>query len=127
MNYFSDNELACRHCGEIKLAEGFLDKLNALRLSVAHPMTVNSCCRCKYHNTNIGGKADSFHLTSHAWGCCAIDISMVNWTSQKRWTFIRTAMAQGWSIGVNFQKNFIHLDRRTDYDTGWAEPIFFPY
>lgn len=127
MNYFSDAELACRHCGEIRLAEGFQNKLNALREAAGHAMHINSCCRCKTHNQATGGRESSFHLTSHPWGCCAADVSIVNWDSQKRWQFIHKAMELGWSIGVNFQKQFIHIDRRTDYDTGWPDPVFFPY
>lgn len=127
MSYFSDAEMACKHCGEIKLADGFMDKLNALRIAAGHPLQINSACRCKVHNSAIGGKDSSFHLTSHAWGCCAVDISIVNWESQKRWNFIYKAMIAGWSIGVNFNKGFIHIDRRTDYNTGWPDPVFFPY
>lgn len=127
MNYFTDAEIACKHCGAINLADGFMDKLNTLRASVGHAMGINSMCRCKVHNTAIGGKPDSFHLTSHDWGCCAADVSMVNWDSQKRWNFISKAMLAGWSIGINFQKQFIHIDRRTDYNTGWDKPVFFPY
>jgi hypothetical protein len=127
MNYFSDDELECKHCGELNLAKGFRDKLNQLRVAVGHAMNITSACRCKVHNTAIGGKDSSFHLTSHPWGCCAADIATTNWTSQQRWQFVHKAMELGWSIGINWQKNFIHIDRRTDYNTGWEEPVLFPY
>lgn len=125
--YFTDNELACNHCGMLRLAEGFREKLNSLREYVGHSMRINSACRCPEHNQLVGGKLDSFHLTSHIWGCCAVDVNITGWDSKKRWAFIYAAMQRGWSIGVNFQKNFIHLDRRTDYQTGWSKPVFFPY
>ena len=126
-NYFTDDELACKCCGEVSLADGFLDKLNALREAVGHPLSPTSVCRCKQHNAASGGRQSSFHLTSHPWKCCAADISTANWTSQQRWKFVHKAMELVWSIGINWQKNFIHIDRRTDYNTGWDEPVLFPY
>lgn len=128
MSYFSPAELQCRcGCKTMHLADGFLDKLIALREAVGHALSPTSVCRCPDNNTLNGGKPSSFHLTSHPWGCCAADISMIGWTSQKRWKFIAVAMSQGWSVGVNFAKQFIHIDRRSDYATGWPEPVFFPY
>lgn len=127
-NYFSEAEQACSHCGVIKLAAGFLDRLNELRHEFNQPMHITSMCRCKAHNTAIGGKPDSFHLTSHPWGCCAADVATTNWTSQKKWQFVNMAMQRGWSIGINWQKGFIHIDRRSHYaDSGWPEPVIFPY
>lgn len=126
-NYFSHTELACKCCGESNLAGGFLDQLNMLREAVGHALIPTSACRCDAHNEAIGGKENSFHLMSHDWGCCAVDISTAGWTSQKRWKFVNKAMLAGWSIGINWQKNFIHIDRRTDYNTGWPEPVMFQY
>jgi uncharacterized protein YcbK (DUF882 family) len=128
-SYFTPDELACKHCGIVRLAPVFLDKLNQLRHAVGHAMVVTSACRCPEHNKNVGGKADSFHITSSPWGgCCAADISMASWTSQRRWKFIKEAMDRGWSIGINFQLNFIHIDRRIDYaGAGWPEPVLFKY
>ncbi len=126
-NYFPDSELACGCCGKVELADGFLDNLNQLREAVDHPLIPASVCRCRERNAIKGGRPGSFHLISHPWKCCAADISTVNGSSQKLWNFIEKATASGWSIGINWQKNFIHIDRRTDYDTGWDEPVFFPY
>jgi len=126
---FTHEELACRcGCSILNLSQGFLEKLTTLREYVHHPMSITSGCRCPEHNKAINGKPDSFHLISHPWGCCAVDVSMYGWPSQKRWKFIKTALDQGWSIGLNWQKSFIHLDRRSDYPaTKWPEPVFFPY
>lgn len=126
-SYFQDVELACRHCGLLELAPGFRDKLNILRRDFNHAMVINSACRCPVHNKAVGGKADSFHLTSHPWKTCAVDVSMSGWSSQQRHHFIKLASEADWSIGVNFDKNFIHIDRRSDYATGWPDPVFFRY
>ncbi len=126
--YFTDEELSCRCCGRIRLAHGFRDKLNELREAVGHMMIVTSCCRCPKRNVDVGGKANSFHLTSHPWGCCAADISMAGWNSSKVWRFVREAVNRGWSFGINWNHRFIHIDLRSDYpEAGWATPATFPY
>lgn len=128
MSYFTDKELACKCCGALNLADGFLDELNALREEVGHTIVITSCCRCPEHNKRVGGKSNSFHLTSHKWGCCAADISCHDWTGAKRWSFIKSAMDRKWSIGINWTKGFIHIDRRSHYkSTGFNEPMIFPY
>lgn len=127
-NYFSEAEQSCNCCGLVRLGVGFLDKLNQLREKVGLPFKINSMCRCPKHNAKEGGKPNSFHLTSHPWGCCAVDISIRGWSSSNVWKLVAEAAAAGWSIGVNFQHSFIHLDRRVDYAaSGWKTPAFFPY
>ena len=112
---FTDNELACRHCGILKLAPGFADKLKELRLELGLPMTLSSCCRCSEHNRREGGNAGSFHLTENIkWkvpGTCAIDV--VRRGAEYDRKLLSTALTLGWSIGI--AKTFIHLDRRSDY------------
>lgn len=63
--HFSYREAACRHCGEIisldvvrETAE-WAEKVRAAMGGL--PMHVNSWCRCKVHNTNVGGAPDSYH------------------------------------------------------------------
>lgn len=131
-DYFTDKELACKCCGKIKLASGFADDLIDLRLACGHPLRVNSCCRCKMHNEVVGGRPGSFHqmdneAATKVKGCCAIDISIAGWAATKTWRFVRLAMDKGWSIGINWNLKFIHLDRRIDHATGWDEPAMFSY
>lgn len=127
-NYFSEPEQACRCCGKINNAEGFLDKLNILRAKVGIVFKITSMNRCESHNKEVGGKPNSFHLITHPWGCCAADVSIAGWSSQNVWRLVEQAMIDGWSVGVNFQHQFLHFDRRMDYpEAGWKSPIFFPY
>lgn len=112
---FTDTELACRHCGILKLAPGFADKLKELRLEFGLPMTLSSCCRCSEHNRREGGNAGSFHLTENIkWnvpGTCAVDVIRRGAEYDRK--LLSTALKLGWSIGI--AKTFIHLDRRSDY------------
>lgn len=124
-NYFSETEQCCPCCGVINLAVGFLDALNELRATFGQPMKVNSMCRCEKHNTEVDGRPGSYHLISHSWGCCAVDISTNGWNGAKKWMFIELAMTRGFSIG--FAKTFIHLDRRHVHDKDWPKPVFFNY
>lgn len=115
---FTIEELACRHCGELKLADGFATALKILRTAYGKPMKVMSCCRCPEHNTSIGGHPRSMHLMreGRTQGSCAIDVAV---TSPA--TLVRFALGLGWSVGV--ATTFIHLDRRSDY-TDFKQTVF---
>ncbi len=122
---FTDNELACRHCGVLKIAPGFADKLKELRLKLGLPMTITSCCRCPGHNKSVKGSPRSFHLTENAayptGGTCAVDVKRRGADYDRQ--LVAVAIALGWSVGI--AKSFIHLDRRADY-TG-LRPALFTY
>jgi len=111
--YFSDRELGSKDNGVVKLDPRFADALLKLRETVKQPMHVNSCCRSLKHNKAIGGSSGSYHLYEGVDdgrdGTLAIDISVKN--DAQRAIFTKTALAQGWSVGV--YKTFIHLDMRT--------------
>lgn len=124
-NYFPESEQRCPCCHIIKLAPGFLDSLNELREACGHELKANSMCRCALHNKAVGGKDGSYHLITHPWGCCAIDISTVGWSGAKKWAFIKLAMDRGFSVG--FASSFIHLDKRHLHDKNWPKPVFFNY
>ena len=123
MSYFTDNELACKHCGLLKLHPGFRETLNALRGKFNEPMITRSCCRCKEHNDRpadeggAGGHVRSLHvgdLPAHAdkgqKGTLAIDIAAVDGAYRGR-LFVMMYQ-EGWSIGWNAKSGFLHGDRR---------------
>ncbi len=107
---FTLDELACRHCGEIKLAEGFAAQLKLLRTAYGKPIHATSCCRCPEYNVKVGGHIRSMHLTreGRTQGTCAIDVQVSDPA-----VLVRLALGLGWSVGVS--KTFIHLDRRSEY------------
>jgi hypothetical protein len=120
---FSAQELKCKGSGGLKLARGFANHLIELRESFGQSMNVLSCCRSTNYNKKVGGASKSFHIydDSHlpAKGTCAIDIATPNVVEKDR--LFRLAKSMGWSIGV--YKNFLHLDRRSDYLN--VKPIIF--
>lgn len=116
---FSDKELQCKckypDCPKIVFADGFVDKLIQYRLALALPMNPTSVCRCAKHNKDSKGKDGSYHRTDHpiSKGTCAIDFKFdsVEYLVKA----LTVAEMLNWSIGVNFEHKFIHMDRRVDY------------
>jgi hypothetical protein len=123
--YFSHKELACRSTGVTKLDPQFAIALLDLRITYARPMKVNSCCRSKAHNVEIGGHERSLHVYNFPYhevdGAAAIDIAWPN-NQGDRLDLLRTAVEMGWSVGV--AKWGLHLDRR---DLAGLPPTAFGY
>ena len=115
LDHFSRSELACLTTGEVRLAPGFGEALEQLRIKFDVPIYLTSTCRSPSHNTKVGGHPRSLHLTVNdhwgAGGTCAVDIVATD--GQYRAKIISQALGQDWSVGV--ASNFIHLDRRSRY------------
>lgn len=114
--YFSKGELACQHCGVIRLDPEFAVHLPMLRHTWGAPLRPTSVCRCPEHNAAVKGHPRSLHKTDNpdrkkAKGTMAIDISWMAWPIQRKLRFARTAWLLGWSVGLH--NRFCHLDRRT--------------
>jgi uncharacterized protein YcbK (DUF882 family) len=104
--HFSDAELACKcGCGMLP-AKDFMDKIEALRLSVGFALPVTSAARCPDHNARVSGSGRTGpHTTGRA-----IDFGVFG---SKAHAVLTAALARGFTgIGVQ-QKGggrFIHLD-----------------
>lgn len=113
--YFPKSELACKHCGEVKLDLSFASRLPALRQEWGAPLSPTSVCRCSHHNEAVGGHPRSLHLTENPVhptdGCMAADIAWGHWPEDRKLQFAQLAWKLGWSLGLN--DSFIHIDRRT--------------
>lgn len=60
---FSRREFACRCCGAYVHSDALLDLLQTIRDAIGHPIKIISGTRCKKHNAEVGGVANSAHLT----------------------------------------------------------------
>ena len=100
---------------ELRLATGFGEALERLRVELDAPIYLSSACRSPSHNEKVRGHPHSLHLTvNDHWGtggCCAIDA--VATEGDYRAKIISQALDQDWSVGV--ASNFIHLDQRSRY------------
>ena len=81
-DHFTVAELACPTSGQITLADGFIDDLEALRRAYGRPMAVTSACRSGEHNEWLQARGyaaspNSLHLIGNAkydTDTCAVDI-----------------------------------------------------
>lgn len=104
--HFDSSEFACQcgcgfgnNCDDVSPA--LLEKLEAMR-PLTGPMKVNSGCRCKKHNAEIGGSLSS----AHTFGMAA-DIACP--TSQRAFVLLKYAFLAGFRrIGI--ERGCIHLD-----------------
>lgn len=112
--YFSEGEFACRHCGQAKMDQQFIDRLNELREKLNFPLTVSSGYRCPQHPIEAKKAATGMHTTGKA-----VDFAAHGAMAH---AILSTALEMGFKgIGVQ-QKGtgrFIHLDDR-DQSTVWS-------
>jgi hypothetical protein len=110
--FFTERELGCRHCMEIKLDLDFAAMLPALRLTWDKPLALTSVCRCPIHNKSVGGHPSSLHMTENAkWktdGCMAADIHWAKWPVAEKLKFARHAHKMGFRVGLH--STFCHID-----------------
>ena len=114
-DHFSHSELACPTTDQVRLAAGFGEALERLRVELNEPMHLTSACRSPLHNAKINGHPQSLHLVVNSlWGTggtCAVDVAANNGEFKAK--LITLALDQEWSVGV--ASNFIHLDQRSRY------------
>lgn len=129
-DHFSVEELEDATTHELKLALGFIKRLEELRADYDYGMIVTSGCRSQEHNQwlirrGYPASPNSFHLIENTkyqtGGCCAVDIARPSGAYLHR--LIKIATHRNWSVGV--ANSFIHLDRRVDYTS--LEPVVYSY
>ena len=101
--HFSERELACKCCGENKVVQKLLDKLEKLRLMIGKPIIVNCAYRCKKHNAEVGGVANSQHLLG-----TAADIRVVGIKPKELAAWAEKAGFDG----IGTYGTFVHVDVR---------------
>lgn len=100
---FSPHEIACRHCGAVRVDEAALGALQRLRDILGRPVILTSAYRCPAHNAMIGGAP----LSAHKLGI-AFDISL---NGHDRHAVLAAAQQAGFgSFGL--YQTFLHVDTR---------------
>lgn len=110
MKYFKLEEFACKHCGEVKMNNKFLDMLDDARGLANIPFGITSGYRCPIHNANVGSTS-----TNHVNGVAA-DITC---TSSINRIKIVTALIKTGFKRIGIYKNFIHADINDEVDAMW--------
>ena len=115
LDHFSYSELACPTTDQVRLAAGFGEALERLRVELDAPIYLTSACRSPLHNAKVDGHPRNLHLIINGhWGTggtCAVDV--VANDGEFKAKLITLALDQDWSVGV--ASNFIHLDQRSRY------------
>ena len=114
--FFARAELACRHCGTIRMDHRFAAALPYLRLTWGRPLKLTSVCRCPAHNVASKGHPTSMHLTVNPKypdlsGTAAADIYWEDWNPADQEKFYNHAWSLGWACGLH--DTFLHVDRRS--------------
>ena len=102
--YFSSAEFKCQcgKCGEHKMSQEFLDKLDTARSISKTPYKITSGYRCKAHNKAVGGHENSLHVQGTA-------VDILADTDRKRSVILIGLIGAGFThIGI--ASNFIHVD-----------------
>lgn len=118
-SYFTEKELSCRHTGEYKFDEEFLDLLNKIREECGFAFPVTSAYRHPTHPNEARKQATGAHCTGKA-----IDIAV---SGAKAMELVSVAIANGVTrIGVQQKGSgrFIHLDICTKED--FPDRDYFP-
>ena len=98
---FDRSEFACHcNCGFNQINIGLVHRLQAVRDIFNIPIIILSGCRCRNHNTTVGGEPDSYHMKGDA----------ADWTTNNLSEIVEGL--SHWSGGVHYypEKNFIHCD-----------------
>lgn len=105
MKYFTEEELACQHCGVRNMDAHFMELMDDIRERAGFPFVVTSGYRCVDHPIEARKSAPGAHTTGKA-----IDIAVYGGRALR---LIELAQQAGIKrIGVNQKGSgrFIHLD-----------------
>lgn len=112
--HFTEQELACKHCGKNECTLELVQALELLRKEVGNkPVIVNDAYRCPEHNAKVGGVPDSQHVLGNA-----ADIMVMGMDAATLYDHaMRITAIKG--LGRDDHKNYVHVDVR-DHFARWC-------
>jgi len=131
-SHFHVLEFACRDgCGLSRVSQDLLDALEKLREVVKEPVHVLSSCRCRAHNTKVGGRKLSRHLPrlengtvielsgQQGGGSDAADITVKSLSPAKLFQLSKRRPLNNLFTGRGKYLSFVHLDTRPGPPVEW--------
>ena len=115
--YFSDQELACKCCGNLPeqgVDPRLLQVLDAIRERVGGPVEISCAYRCPSHNAEVGGVPNSQHVE----GCAADVLCPGDMSVNELAQIAEDCGADG--IGKYYDSLFVHVDTR-GYAARWTD------
>ncbi len=109
---FNYSEFSCPCCGKNNISIDLVNHLQEIR-DVVGPMFINSGCRCKSHNEEVGGEDNSAHIRGLA---CDIYCS----DSWSRYNLLAMIPSRFPRYGI--RNTFIHvdIDKSLPQDVCWV-------
>ena len=112
--HFSTREFTCHCCGHAIVSGRLVQGLEQLRQLAARPILVHDGYRCRAHNEEVGGTANSEHTRG-----TAADIEIPGMSLQQMYELaLGVPQFSGGGIGV-YDGGFLHLDVRS-HSARWA-------
>jgi zinc D-Ala-D-Ala carboxypeptidase len=110
--YFTEEEMACTHCGECEMDDDFMAMLDQLREIYGKPLKITSGYRCPEHNIE---KVKKNGPGAHATGA-AVDLGL---HGDEAYKIVKLAQEIGFTgIGIaqkgHIGSRFIHVDNLGD-------------
>lgn len=103
---FNQSEFECScGCGFNEVSSTLVDVLQEIRDTLEEPITINSACRCKEHNADVGGARRSQHLLG-----TAADIVVKGCTPAFIYEYLDSKYPDTYGIGK--YSSFTHIDVR---------------
>lgn len=106
---FNISEFACRCCGLNIIDQRVIDMAQTIRDALGVPVKVGSGCRCKKHNSAVGGTKGSKHMLG-----LAADLNCSK-GGKVMFDTVKKLYADGKLPQLNYciyykKRNFIHID-----------------
>lgn len=112
--YFKRREFACKcGCGTSTVDAELLQVITDVREHFGVPVVINSGHRCFKHNANVGGAANSQHLTGKA-----ADIRVTGVAPSAVASYLETKYPT--KFGIGRYNSFTHIDVR-DGKARWGK------
>lgn len=119
--HFSNEELACKHCGKMEIPQEAIERLDRLRDALGFALPLSSAYRCPEHNAAVSTTGLNGPHTK-----AAFDIAV---DGAKAFLVVQAALAEGFTgIGVQ-QKGagrFVHVDALPN-EPGQPRPTVWSY
>ena len=104
---FTENELKCPCCGEVRMDSTFMATLQRVREQCGFGLKVNSGYRCESHNAEVSKNSRNDHTRGKA-----VDIHMTR--RYRRAKLLKYLLNSGYFNDIAIAKTFIHIGKGRD-------------